>query len=272
MQTNGIVEQRHLTVLGKPARVFSGGRGDTTVLLLHGGWEGAAMHWSRSWDLLGQHAQVIAPDLPGIGDVNQPGRASLSEYVDWLDALLTALDVGQVLCVGNSFGASLAWSFAGRHPERCTGVVLVDGAPMPRTPAPLRWLSTFSLGRGLMALAVKKLSFTPRSLRRAFADPTRAPDGLMATLGHTPQVQLDTFVNCMIAGDGPPAPQAPVLVVWGEQDHLPGTSLASGKKLVEKLTGANAYFIADAGHFPQVEHPHMFVRAIERFAHLSRLG
>lgn len=176
----------------------------------------------------------------------------------------------KVLCVGNSFGASLAWSFAGRHPERCTGVVLADGIPMPRTPAPLRWLSTFALGRGVMKFMVKQLSFSPKALRRAFADPTRAPDGFRGTLAHTPKVQFDTFLNCMIAGDGPPTPQAPVLVVWGEQDHLPGISLASGKKLVEKLAGASLYFIADAGHFPQVEHWQIFVRAIERFAHLAR--
>lgn len=45
--------------------MFTGGEGPRTVLLLHGGWMGAALHWSGVWDRLAQRARVVAPDLPG---------------------------------------------------------------------------------------------------------------------------------------------------------------------------------------------------------------
>jgi 2-hydroxy-6-oxonona-2,4-dienedioate hydrolase len=259
------VVEREVEVLGRRARVFTGGEGSPALLLLHGGWGGAALHWSGVWNRLARRAQVIAPDLPGVGDPAQPGRASLAGYVTWLLALLDALGVGQVHCVGNSFGASLAWSFAGRSPDRCRGVVLVDGIPMPRTPAPLLWLGRGPLGRGLVRLALKRLSFTPLALPRAFADPRRAPPALLGTLRRTPPAQLDAFVDCVIAGDGPPAPRAPVLVLWGERDRLPGTGLAAGRRLGAALPGARFVSLSDAGHFPQLERPAAFVEAVESF-------
>lgn len=246
--TSQSVEEQRSLVHGRPARVFVGGSGSRAVLLLHGGWGGARMHWSGVWDRLARRARVVAPDLPGLGDTTQPGLARVADYVTWLDALLSALDVREALVVGNSFGASLAWSFAGRRPERCTGVVLVDGVPMPRTPAPLLWLGRRPLGRGAMRAMLRRVSFTPRALPRAFADPSRVPVDLQASLHETPPVQLETFLDCIIAGDGPPTPRAPILVVWGEADHLPGTSLAAGRRLATKLSGARLVSIANAGH------------------------
>ncbi len=142
------VRLQTLHVLGQPAHVFAGGSGSTVLLLLHGGWGGAALHWSRVWDLLGRKCWIVAPDLPGLGDLTQPGRGSFAAYVAWLQALLDALDVDQVVCIGNSFGASLAWSLAGRAPQRVTGLVLVDGfAVARRRRCCCGWASAGSGGR-----------------------------------------------------------------------------------------------------------------------------
>lgn len=264
-ESPGVVEQRQLRVLGQPTRVYTGGSGPRALLLLHGGWGGAAMHWSRVWDRLARRVRVVAPDLPGLGDPTQPGCARLADYVTWLNTLLDNLGVREVFCVGNSFGASLAWSFAGRSPERCLGVVLVDGVPMPRTPAPLLWLGRRALGRGLMRLMLRRLSFTPRALSRAFADTRRAPPELQVSLHRTPPTRLETFLDCVIAGDGPPPPRAPALVLWGEADRLPGTGLDAGKRLGATLPGARFVSFANAGHFPQLERPVKFVEAVEAF-------
>lgn len=259
------MEARSLVVEGRPARVFSAGRGSDAFLLLHGGWGGAAMHWSAVWERLGASARVVAPDLPGIGDPSVPGRARLSDYARWLRALLDALEIERATVVGNSFGASLAWSFAGRVPERTRAVVLVDGMPMPRTPRILAALGRRRLGRGLMRALVRRLSFTPRALARAFADPSLAPSVLGAELGVTPRRRLDAFVDCLIAGDGPPAPRAPVLVVWGADDRLPGTSLADGRAIAAGIPGARFVVLERAGHFPQIERPEAFADVIEAF-------
>lgn len=259
------VEERRVRLLNELARVYVGGGGERTLLLLHGGWGGAAAHWSRVWHRLARSARVVAPDLPGLGEVTQEGCASLAGYVGWLESLLDALRLERVVCVGNSFGASLAWSFAGRSPERCVGVVLVNGVPMPRTPAPLLWLGQRAVGRKWMRRVLHRWSYTPEALPRAFLSPDHAPPELQTSLADIPPRRIETFLDCLIAGDGPPAPQAPVLVLWGEADHLPGTGLEVGRRLAAGLPGARFVSLASAGHFPQLERPEGFATAIEAF-------
>lgn len=258
------VEERRVQVDNAPARVFIGGEGPA-LLLVHGGWAGAAMHWSRVWERLASGFQVIAPELPGLGDLERPGLPSIPHYVGWLERLLDALHVSRAWCVGNSFGASVAWSFAGRNPERCLGVVLVNGIPMPKTPAPLLWTGLRPLGRLLMRAALRRGSFTPKALPRAFADPGMVPAELPASLAQEPHPTLETFVNCVIAGDGPPVPRVAPLLVWGENDQLPGTRLRTARKLEATLPGARLVTISSAGHFPQIERPASFVEALESF-------
>ncbi len=261
--TNQPVQLQTLMVLGQPARVFVGGAGPQVLLLLHGGWGGAAMHWSRVWDLLGARCRILAPDLPGLGDVTQPGRGNFAGYVAWLEALLDTLAVDKVVCIGNSFGASLAWSLAGRSPQRVAGLVLVDGFAVAQTPSLLLWLGQRRPGRALLRAMVQRVSFRPALLQRAFANPARAPAELHASLTDAPQ--LEAFVDCLLHGDGAPPPHAPVLVLWGEADRLPGTRVATGCTLATKLQGAQFVAIADAGHFPQLEQPAAFTAAALAF-------
>src|SRR5258707_1043601 len=74
--------------------------------------------------------QVVAPDLPGIG---VPGALlpSFGAYAAWLEALLDSLAVERATIVGNSLGATIAWRFASQYPERCRGLVMVNGYPPP---------------------------------------------------------------------------------------------------------------------------------------------
>lgn len=260
------METMEWSVGGKPARVMVGGEGPP-LLLLHGGWADATTHWSRVWGPLSARHRVVAPDLPGLGQLEQPGLGTVPAYVEWLVALLDQLQIKQVACVGNSFGATLAWSFAGRHPERCRAVVLVDGVPMPATPAPLLWLGHRWLGRGLMRLLLRRVSFTPEALARAFADPEHVPSKLRSALHQNPRSRQEAFLDCLIAGDGPPAPRVAPLILWGEQDHLPGTTREAGQRLAAGLPGARFCPIARAGHFPQLEQPEQFVNALESWLH-----
>jgi len=262
-----LIEAQQLSVSGRPAHCFVGGAGPV-LLLLHGGWGGAAMHWSRVWEPLARGLRVVAPDLPGLGDFSQPGLPSLPAYAGWLDALLDGLGASDTVVVGNSFGASLAWSLASRFPRRCRAVALVNGVPMPATPAPLLWAGRTTPGRALLRRLVRRVSFRPELLPRAFADPSRAPAELRATLQAVPPTQLETFVDCLIEGDGAGPPAAARLVLWGERDQLPGTSLAAGRKLATRL-GAGWESFPLAGHFPQLERPEPFVEAVVRFADRS---
>jgi 2-hydroxy-6-oxonona-2,4-dienedioate hydrolase len=258
------VRARTLEVEGRAARVFVGGAGER-VLLVHGGWGGAELHWSPVWDRLAVRFQVIAPDLPGIGTTDQPALRTVTDYARWLAAMLDALELPNAWCVGNSFGASVVWSLAGRAPARCAGVVLVDGIPMPRTPAPLRILGKTRAARGLMRRLVRRISYSRAAVGDAFADPAHAPADLERRIAEEWPVILPRFVDLLIAGDGPPAPTVSPLLLWGADDRLRGSTRRDADHLHARLRGSTLRRIEHAGHFPQVEEPAAFVAALDAF-------
>lgn len=81
---------------------------------------------------LDPHVRVLAPDLPGHGRSRAlPFRglhAQADALVDWLDAL----EVERAAFVGNSYGCQVIASFAARHPERTSCVVLQGPTGEPR--------------------------------------------------------------------------------------------------------------------------------------------
>jgi 3-oxoadipate enol-lactonase len=74
---------------------------------------------------------AIAYDLRGHGHSEQPAAGyRVSDFVADLAALLDALQVVEpVHLVGNSFGATVAFSYAFEHPEHVASVVMIESEP-----------------------------------------------------------------------------------------------------------------------------------------------
>lgn len=256
------VRREELVVQGRPAVVHFGGTG-SPILLVHGGWGGARFHWSGVWSMLARRHRVIAPELPGLGAVEQQGLPSIDAYVGWLVELLDVLGVDRAWCVGNSFGASLVWSLAGRAPARCAGVVMVNGFPMPATPPVLRLAGRAPGARALLGALVRRGIYQRSNLQRAFHDVAHVPAELERTIAEDWSRIIPRYVDVLIAGDGPPTPTVKPLLLWGAADRLPGTDLKSARRLATELPGSTLQVIQRAGHFPQVEAPEAFVEALE---------
>ncbi|MCW2956798.1 MAG: Hydrolase, alpha/beta hydrolase fold family [Thermoleophilia bacterium] len=102
---------------------------------------------------LGATTRCWAPDLPGHGRSQDPGRAyRLPELVDLLDAWLDAAHVERPLLVGNSYGCQLAAELA--RSRDVAGLVLV-GPTMER--------ERRSLARHVLRLAADQV-FEPAAL------------------------------------------------------------------------------------------------------------
>jgi len=259
------IERRELTVMQRPARVHVGGAG-SALLLIHGAWGRAAMHWSRVWGALARRHRVVAPELPGLGDPEVPAPASVRGYVAWLSALLDQLGVDRAVCVGNSFGASVVWSLAGRAPERCAGLVLVNGVPMPATPPLLAFVGATRWGQALMRALLRRLAYHPGALKKAFVDLQAAPvDALRPLLAARGAELVPRLAELLIAGDGPPEPRVAPLLLWGAEDRLIGTGARDARALHARLARSELALIPGAGHFPQLEAPDVFVETLERF-------
>jgi pimeloyl-ACP methyl ester carboxylesterase len=102
-------------------------RGAPVVLAVHG-----LTANSRSWLAVARHltdrARFLALDLRGRGDSCAVGEPfGIDSHVADLMTIIEGLELPCVTLVGHSLGAYIASRFAHEHPDRVTGVVLLDG-------------------------------------------------------------------------------------------------------------------------------------------------
>jgi pimeloyl-ACP methyl ester carboxylesterase len=74
--------------------------------------------------------RVVLYDLRGHGKSECPSTGyRLDDFVDDLTGLLDSLGVRSAYFLGNSFGGTVAYGFAARHPERVLGIATVESEP-----------------------------------------------------------------------------------------------------------------------------------------------
>lgn len=100
------------------------------LVLLHGHGNEAHL-WDDFVPCVAPHYRVIAVDQRGHGDSgwDPEGRYDTDVMADDLEALTAALDIDRFVLIGFSMGGRVSMTFAGRHPERLAGLVLVDIGP-----------------------------------------------------------------------------------------------------------------------------------------------
>ncbi|MEV6343807.1 alpha/beta hydrolase [Actinoplanes sp. NPDC051851] len=124
VQANGI--RLHVQELN-PAGVLA----PRTAVLLHGLAADTMASWyfTLAYPLVEQGFRVVLQDLRGHGRSEHPASGyALADFVDDLDALLDT-ESEPVLLFGNSFGGTVAFGYAARHPERVAGIVAVESSP-----------------------------------------------------------------------------------------------------------------------------------------------
>jgi epoxide hydrolase 4 len=235
------------------------------VILLHGFPE-LWWSWRRQLPALaraGLHA--VAPDLRGYGGSDRPPDVeayALPRLVDDVAGLVRALGAGRASLVGHDWGGAVAWSLAARHPELVDRLVIMN-APHPAVFLRALLRPDQLLRSAYMALF--QLPELPERLLFA-RDAALLRRGLRA-LRATPvaDAELDVYVEAGRRADrlrgglnsyramgralvgrgrrrspgeaGRPAAgaarargrriEAPVLVIWGEQDPVLGRALAA---------------------------------------------
>ncbi|CUK11664.1 3-oxoadipate enol-lactonase 2 [Shimia thalassica] len=102
------------------------GQGDPLVLIHGVGMQSAA--WDPQIAALSAQCRVIALDMPGHGQsAPLSGTPALPDYVNWLHAVLSALELRSVSLAGHSMGALIAGGYTVTHPENVARVALLNG-------------------------------------------------------------------------------------------------------------------------------------------------
>jgi pimeloyl-ACP methyl ester carboxylesterase len=97
------------------------------VLFLHS-LAGNGGQWSLQLDHLRRHRRAVALDFRGHGDSDpaENGDYSIPGLVGDVEAAADQLGLRRFVLAGHSLGGSVAIEYAGRHPERVAGLLLVD--------------------------------------------------------------------------------------------------------------------------------------------------
>src|SRR5215216_2913996 len=113
----------------------SAGRGDRTLLLLHGGPGGNSEDLSPFLDLAAEGFRVVRYDQLGSWRSDKPDDLSLWQvprFVAEVENVRQALDLGQMHLLGQSWGAFLAIEYALHYGKHLEGLNLGSGAGSTR--------------------------------------------------------------------------------------------------------------------------------------------
>ncbi len=127
------MEPRSLRIPGADAltlHALEWSREGVPLLLLHG-FGNEAHIWDDFAPMLAPHYRTLALDHRGHGDSDWDPKAryELEAMVRDLEAVTEALEIERLVLIGHSLGGRVATVFAGHHPERMAGLVLVDIGP-----------------------------------------------------------------------------------------------------------------------------------------------
>jgi pimeloyl-ACP methyl ester carboxylesterase len=220
---------------------------------------------------LAEHAEVVAPALPGYAGSDPLGaHADVEDHAFHLADLLDQLGVGAVTLVGASIGGWLAAEFALRHPNRVHRLVLIGplGLYVPDARGALFFGAAAPRGVGGLGEVRGVLFAEPEGPAALGA----LPDDL------TREQSLRWFGGLAGAAQlGWPAPQlcnpklrarlgrigTPTLLVWGRDDRVAPVAQADAWR--GGLRDAQVEVLDRGGHALTLEQPVSVARTIAAF-------
>jgi proline iminopeptidase len=269
------------------------GSGPDTIVVLHGGPGLSAAYLASDLDLLARDHALLFYDQRGAGRstvLTDSARLRLADHLRDLETVRRHFALQRVILLGHSWGAGLAAHYARTYPGHVARLILVGPVPLRATPymqqfgRHLRmWMDSATAARFATISAAREHASDPVGACRAywsifihgyFADPEDAtgPARMRGDVCDAPPAAIRNgdLVGAAVLGplgdwdwrDEFRRVAIPVLIIHGEKDPIPA---ASAEEWQAAFPSATLVLLKDAGHFPYVEQPEAFLRAIKRF-------
>lgn len=222
-----------------------------SVVLLHGmfgkagNWQDCAAFLSREW-------RIFTPELP-VFDM-PPGTSVVDGLATHVGKLLDAWGVDKAAIGGNSLGGHVALQLALKNPERISGLVLTGSSGL------------FERGFDHNVPHHPTRDWLRRKMREVFYDETHITEALLDEVGQRVLDRRRALQLLRVAKSAKrdnlrqflPAITCPVLLAWGDSDHITPPSVAEDFKKL--LPNAELCFVARCGHAAMMERPDEFSR------------
>ncbi|MBX9243312.1 alpha/beta hydrolase [Actinotalea ferrariae] len=218
------------------------------VVLTHGAGMDHTMFDAQVDALAGRGYRVVTWDLRGHGgSALAPGtRFSATDALDDLAALLSECRIDRAALVGHSLGGNLGQAFVRAHPDRVTGLVVMDAT---WNAGPLSGLERFALRLAAPALALIPAGTLPGLMARASAVSPSAIARTEAVFTRMPKrAFLDVWRATVSFVDPDPSYRSPVplALVRGAQDRTGNIRVAMPRWA--QAEDVRERVVPDAGH------------------------
>lgn len=228
-----------------------------TVVLFHGG-SGSWTHWIRNIEALSARFEVIAPDLPGLGDsAALPAGYTAEDAAHWVRrGLAEMLGDRSFQLVAFSWGCTVAALIASAFGSRLASLMLVGPAAMGPMPMPTRMRPLLRRNPDMTEDEVFETN-RENLARLMIHDRSRIDD--LAVLLQTENTNRSRFNSPRFARstrvlDGLRGTRMPLRVVYGEYDAPAHPNFGPREDKLREIRPDVVFdVIPDGGHWLQYE-------------------
>lgn len=273
MTRSADLEERTFVKDDTTVRYWVGGRGEETVMLVHGFGASGLWGWASQIKEIAKHYRIIVPDLLWFGGSFSGQEPSLDLQAETLLHLLDHEGVADAKLVGVSYGGFVSMTMTLQSPDQIEQVVLIDspgpefGAAgitqfcqrfgvespvdifVPTDPAGIQVLMDLAFHRALPRLPAAALTDIHTEV---------------FSMNQPQQRQLIEELQVMGAQQTPDLSvwDTDALVIWGEYD--PVFPVEAGRQLAGQIN-APLLVIPNTAHTPNQEKPKLVNGEILRF-------
>jgi pimeloyl-ACP methyl ester carboxylesterase len=225
---------------------------------------GNSTHWSAQLHHLRQTRRAVALDLRGHGKSEPPrnGDYTIAGIAGDVAAVADSLGLERFVLVGHSLGGGVALEYAGRHPDRVAGLVLVDpigdGKQIPAAEA-----------KSYLAGFESSYDSTSQGYWASIAGPDdNIRKRLLADLRATPREAVVQSLRSVLQFDPDPALArylGPKLSIVTPTNDQPFSLHRLGKGFPHQV-------VEGTGHWIQLDRPGDFNRMVDEFLEKSVSG
>ncbi|KAK3871393.1 hypothetical protein Pcinc_023459, partial [Petrolisthes cinctipes] len=233
------------------------------IVLIHG--TGASLHTWDGWiSQLKDKYTLYRLDLPAFGLTGPAADRdySLENYVEFIHAFTTGVDLDTFALAGNSLGGNIAWRYTLDHPESVSQLILIDATGYPLE-EPTKALALQIAQNPILSpllLHITPRSFVYKNLEQVYGDPTKIKEEVVdryhrmtlrtgnrhafvdrANTTFTDKTHLIPSIAC------------PTLILWGSEDTWVPPKL--GHRFDQEIPNSTLISYPGVGHIPMEEIP-----------------
>lgn len=237
------------------------GSGDL-IVLLHG-WGSNIKLFANLIDLLAKKYTVVAMDMPGFGESQEPPSAwCVDDYVDFVIDFLKDYDNKNIMFLGHSFGGRVIIKLNSRNnlDFKVSKVILVDSAGImpPKSNKKSFRTRKYKFFRTILSTGIMQ-KIAPEALEKlrvkyGSADYAAASPLMRQVLVKVVNEDLEPLI---------PNIKCPTLLVWGVNDTA--TPLSDGEKMEKLIKDSGLVKLENAGHYSFLEQQYTFNRVMCSF-------